>query len=589
MGINYYGKCTGVSGSKYDLWLNVTGNSQDVSANTSNLTIKLLLKRNDGYSSSAYNLTESANTVKLTVGDSVKVNKNISIDTRNKVTVTLAQWTGNVSHNGDGTLTLPLKGEFTMSNTNLSGGSVSCNFKCTTIPRASSFSLSESSVNPAGSLKATISYASKSFTHRLTWSLGKESASADIGAGVSEYTMTIPVGWANQVKTATKGTLKITLKTYSKGVQIGSSNKNISFVIPSTADYKPDFNILLQRVNNSVPDSYQKYVKGVSQVKVDLKDTSFKYGATLSGVTITVGDVSKRSAPSVFDLSKSGTVKITVALKDSRGFVTQKSHTITVSDYKKPSVKIKSIERCNADGTLNSQGKYLVIDYDLVYSSLGGKNTCSGVLKFKTSKASSYGSSITLTSSPFIFGGSISESSSYVVSVGVKDGIYTDYINFARSVSAADIPFNIRRGGKGAAFGKFSEKDNELSVAWNLGVDGNLKVLGELNYEDLSLETTENSKNLVYTARYFPALQMVWIGLRLETTQELSANVSHTMVQISGKVPSYFTPLQCLGHFSSNVQGVGGVKNSGEFIFRSDTTIATGTQIYISGTYIIKR
>lgn len=589
MGINYYGKCTGASGAKYDLWLKVSENSQNVNANTSNVTVKLLLKRNDGYSSSAYNLTESANSVKLTVGTSVRVSKNLSIDTRNNVTVTLAQWTGNISHNEDGALTLPVKGEFTIGSTNLTGGTVSCDFKCTTIPRASLFSLSDLSVNPGGTLKVTINSASKSFTHRLVWSVGNQSASADIGAGVSEYTINVPLEWAEQVTSSPRGILKITLKTYNKGVHIGSSNRNIPFIIPDSSDYKPDFNIILQRINNTVPEEFEEYVKGESQLKVDLQDKSFKYGATLGSVTITVGDVTKRSSPSVFDLTKSGTIKITVTLKDSRGFVTQKSQNINVNDYKSPSVNIKSIERCDEDGTLNNEGEYLIIDYSFVYSSLNDKNTCEGILTFKSSKTSSFDYPVALTSSPFIFGGNIDEGLSYDVAVFVKDKICEDYIEFTRSVPVADIPFNIRRGGKGAAFGKFSERENELEVAWDLNVYGNLKVSGELSYEDLVLETTENSQNLICTARYFPPLQMVWLGLRLETTKELSSNVSYTVAQISGKVPSFFTPLQTIVHFSSGAQGFSGVQNTGEIIFRSDKAIAAGTQIYISGSYIIKR
>ncbi len=588
MGINYYGKCTGVSGGKYDLWLNVSQNSQNVSSNTSNVTVKLLLKRNDGYSASAYNLTESANSVKLTVGGSVKVSKNISIDTRNNVTVTLAQWTGNVSHNADGSLNLDMVGEFSMSSTNLTGGEVTCSFKCTTIPRASSFSLSSVSVNPDSSVKATITYASGSFTHRLIWSVGNESASADIGAGVKEYTMSIPLDWASQVATASKGTLKITLKTYSKGVLIGSVNKNIPFVIPATAVYKPDFNISLQRINNSIPEDFDEYVKGISQLKVDLTDVTYKYGATLQSLTLTVGDVSKRNAPAVFDLTKSGTVKITVSLRDSRGFITQKTQNITVCDYKSPYVTIRSIERCDEDGTLNSQGKYLFIDYALSYSQVNNKNTCEAVLKFKNAKSSAYGDELSLTNSPFIFGdGNIEEGSSYMVSVGVKDRVCQKYIEFLRSVSVAAIPFNIRRGGKGAAFGKFSEKENELEVAWDLKVDGNLSVSGELNYENISYISHENAQNLTCNIRYYPALRMVSVAIRTEVSKDLGANTTHTLATVSTPKPLFFTPLGCVVHFSSGVQSLGGIQGTGEIIIRPSEAISKGTQIFISGNYII--
>lgn len=588
MGINYHGKCTGVSGGKYNLWLNVSENSQNVNANKSNVTIKLLLKRNDGYSASAYNLNESSNTARLTVGGSVKVNKNLAIDTRNGATVTLAQWTGDVSHNGDGTLSLSVSGDFTMGSNNLTGGAVNCSFKCTTIPRASAFAFSAAVVNPGGEIKATIYSASKSFTHKINFGVGDKSVSVDVGAGVSEYTMSIPKEWASQVTDSARGTLKITLKTYNNGVHIGSTNRNIPFIIPEISDYKPDFNIALQRLDNGVPEGIDQYVKGISRLKIDLTDVTFKCGASFGSVAITVGDITKRSVPSVFELTKSGEVKITVSFKDSRGFITEKTDNITVSDYKAPSVRIKSIERCDEDGALNSQGKYLVVDYSTVYSSLNGKNNCDLLLHFKDTKTTCFGDSLKPMASPFVFGGFIEEGSSYEVEMLVKDEICNDYIGFTRSVPVAAIPFNIRRGGKGAAFGKFAERENELSVAWDLNLLGNLKVSGVLNYEEPVVETTANGENLTCVARYFPPLRMVWLGLRVQATKELSANVSHTVAKIQGKTPAFFTPLQGLANYENGGQGTGGILNTGEVSFRSDVAIAKGTYIYISGIYITK-
>lgn len=588
MGINYYGKCNGTSGGKYNLWLSVSENSYSVSSNVSNVTVKLCLKRNDGYSASAYNLTEDANTVRLTVGGEVKVNKSLAIDTRNCVTVTLAQWRGNVSHNSDGTLNLSIGGQFTMSSTNLSGGSAQCTFKCTTIPRASGLTLSASGVIPGGTLKATVTAASDTFTHRLVWSLGGKSAFADLGAGVKEQSISIPADWAGQVTKAKTDSLKITLKTLSNGVVIGSVDKNITFTIPDNSSFKPDFTVALERIDNRVPPEFGVYVKGVSQVRVKITDIDLKYGATESSLVATVCGVSKQGISTVFDLSRSGEVTVGVKLTDSRGLVAEKTQSIRVYDYRSPTVEIQGVERCNADGTPNPRGTCLVASFKESYSDVNSLNRSHIILKYKGSGATAFGDPMD-ASSPFVFGDStIEEGSSYLVAVGIKDSICEDYITFEYPVSVADIPFNIRPGGRGAAFGRFATNDNELAVAWNMSVEGDLAVNGGLNYREVSCETTENARNLTCTARLFPALKMVWLGLRLQTTKELSANVSHTVAIASDAVPGIFTPLQAIADYPSGGQATGGILNTGEVIVRSDTAIASGKYIYLSGIYTIR-
>ena len=65
MAIKFYGSCSGNAGPKYNIWLEVTENSQSIENNSSNVTLKLKLKRNDGYAESAYNLNETENFTKI--------------------------------------------------------------------------------------------------------------------------------------------------------------------------------------------------------------------------------------------------------------------------------------------------------------------------------------------------------------------------------------------------------------------------------------------------------------------------------------------------------------------------------------------
>lgn len=94
--------CTGTYGSKYTLRLQCTQHKRNVAANTSNVTVTLTCYRPDGSSSGAYSLTASKNNAKLSVNGVQRVNRNLAIDMRNGKVVTLATWTGDIAHNGDG-------------------------------------------------------------------------------------------------------------------------------------------------------------------------------------------------------------------------------------------------------------------------------------------------------------------------------------------------------------------------------------------------------------------------------------------------------------------------------------------------------
>lgn len=588
MSINYYGSCTGSSASKYNLWVNVTQNSQDANNNQSNVTIKFYVKRNDGYTDSAYNLNETENSVKLTVNGNVLVSKNMEMDTRNCVSLLLASWTGNIAHGDDGKLSVPLKAEFIMKNKGLSSGTVSSTLTCTAIQRKSTLSFSSLTINPGGAVTATVTAANSAFTHSISWSVGNKSSSVSLTAGVLTSQITIPKDWLSVLTNANTATVSVTLVTRNGSVNIGSNTYSLTLVVPATDEYKPDFSIGLSRIDNGVPSGWGVFVQGKSSVTVSPSGMSFKYGASLDRLTITVGSVSIRSLPATFKLTESGDLTVTVAVRDTRGLLTVKTTQITVYPYSPPSVQIQSLTRCNSKGEEDAMGKYLNVKYVLNYSSVGSKNQGKISVKYKTSNDTSYSGETVLLSSPAIFGnGNVSVNNSVDVCFNVSDGITTSGVNIVRSVSSGKIPFNIKRGGNGAAFGKFSEKDDELSVGWNLTVDGNVHIGGAVNSESVSVVCSENATDLAGGVIYYPFINGCFVRIRVKAQKALSANTTHVLAHIPDKPPGIFTPLDSLANYSSGGLSTAGiVYKTGEVAFRSDTDIVQGTYIYISGFYI---
>lgn len=589
MAINFYGSCKGSSASKYDLWLSATQNSQNVENNTSNVTLKLYLKRNDGYSDSAYNLYENDNSAEITVAGVKKVKKSIKIDTRNNASCLLVAWTGDILHSADGSLSVSIGASFSMGNTSLTGGSVSGTLVCNTIPRKSTLSLSVTSVNPGSKVIATVTSLSSSFTHKIKWSLGNNSYTQNLEAGVLSAEFTIPVSWANSLTNSYKGNITASLVTLKGTSVVGTSSYSLSFIIPSTDEYKPSFEIGLTRIDNGVPADWNEYVQNVSGVTVEAKSLQFKYGASLAAVTISIGSAYIRGKlPATFNLTESGELTVTLAVRDSRGLLTVKTTKINVLPYSPPSVNIISLLRCNSSGEIDTYGTHLCVKYNLSYSSLNSKNQCGLKVSYKTQNDTQYSDMITLNESPAVFGdGKISINNSISVCFSVSDSISSKTIDVVRSVPGANIPFNIKKGGTGAAFGKFSQNDNELSLGWSLSVDGDVDFKGELKYENVECICSENTSEYVGTVRYYPCLNGCIVRIRIKTNKVLSAGTSHHVATVNGKTPGIFTPLSCIANLTDGGQSTAGVAfETGYISVRSDTEIPAGSLVYISGFFL---
>ena len=223
-------KTTCGSSNHYDFWADWKRNSVDISNNKSNITISLKLKRNDGVSSGAYNL-DTKPTVTLKVGGTSKTPTISHIDTRNGKTCTFATWTGNVTHDDDGSLDLKISASFTMTgSSSLSSGSLSGTASVDTIPRASEPTLSASSVVMGNTVTITTNRKSNSFTHDITYSFNGYTGTIANGVGAS-YTWSVP-DLVSKISGKESGTCTISCKTKNGSTVIGTKKVTLTLKIP---------------------------------------------------------------------------------------------------------------------------------------------------------------------------------------------------------------------------------------------------------------------------------------------------------------------------------------------------------------------
>ena len=523
------------SGSFYDQFregyrvqISWSVNSQNINNNTSNVTVKAQLVS----TGSAYTISSSATKNGSLTINGTKYSFTFTAGLTGSQVKTVYTKTVDVPHNSDGTKTLSMSTTLGI-NVTLSGkywgnvtatGSGSLN----TIPRTSTFTLSASSINLGSAVTVNISKASSSFAHKVYYKFGSINVNTNSGTATS-YSFTPSLNDASQIPNATSGTATVTVETYTDSnykTKIGSTSKALTVNVPSNV--KPTFSSITATVVADGADTSYGYVKGKSKCKLTINGATGSYGSTIKSYSIT-SDLysSSDSSFTTGTLTKAGNLTFTAKVTDSRGRTSDaKTVTINVIDYTNPNLTSFSVARCVSGGTLNDDGTFLKATAKFTYTKLSGKNTIANKIEFKATTATSWtnAGAITVSTSEdadvvtcsgnLLFGnGGIAVDQSFDVRITLTDkfGNVTKSVN----IPTAFVTMDIKRGGKGIAFGKASETDNLLDVSMNT------KIRGTLEVQDAITITPEYSGN--------PK-----IGYEHSTTDVYISNINNNWLRLKG-------------------------------------------------------
>ena len=331
--------------SVYTLWIEWKRNSKNDTNNTSNITVTLKAKRNDGYPNyGAYNLNAN-NTIKLSVGGAVKVNNTTAkIDLRTSTGTTLAAWTGDVAHKADGTLSLSLEGYFYFNSsaaTSLPKGgyTVSGTAALDTIPRKSSVSCTDANVG--SSAVVTINRASSGFTHTIAYVFGSVSGTIATKTGSTSIGWTLPTTFYGQMPTRTsRGT--ITCETFNGDTSLGTTTCTFTATAVDTVSVSGTVVDTNSKTIALTGDS-GKLIKYFSTAKATIT-ASTNNSATIKSKTINGAEV---SADKTF--ANCETASFVFAARDNRDY----SKSVTVSPSMVNYIKLTNnaaVSRLSATG-----------------------------------------------------------------------------------------------------------------------------------------------------------------------------------------------------------------------------------------------
>lgn len=427
------------------LSISTSQGTQSVANNTTQLTVNVNISWTygsyDHYGSSKY-VTINGKTYYFS---SVKINPNRTTSGSQ----TLYSTTVTIPHNADGTKTVSIYASVT---TATSSGTVTASrsVTLTTIPRATTPSLSASSVPLGSAVTISTPRASSAFTHTLTYKFG--SATGTIATGVAtSYAWTVPKTLANQIPSATSGACTITCRTYNGSSLVGSKTVNVTLTVPNTAKFKPSVGtVSVSEAVQAVKTAFgSRYVQSLSQLNISISATG-AYGSAIRSYSTSVDGVTYNSAAFTTNvINASGRVAITATVSDSRGRTASKTVNVSVVAYTPPAITGITYQQCNADGTANPTGTSTKITITGQVSRVSSQNSRTLTLKWKKSTGATYQtrtlstSAWSFTVSTIITGTTIDETYEFIA-------VLEDKINETESaVTTGIIAMSFLAGGKG--------------------------------------------------------------------------------------------------------------------------------------------
>lgn len=445
-------KAMSTTNDKIKYTITITQNSRNTAANTSSVTVSVRVYRtNTGYT------TYGTGTVYCTINGTQYTEAITSSDKITSSGIVLFSKTLNIAHNADGTKTLATSARITHDQ--FSSSSQSYSQTLTAIPRATTPTVSASSVNMGASITINMPRASSSFDHTLTYKFG--SATGTIGADLgTSKAWTVPLSLASQIPSGTSGTCTITCKTYNGSTLIGT--KTVSFTAKVPSSVVPTISsVAVADTNTNYAAQFGSLVQNKSKAKFTITAAG-AYGSTITAYkTVIESKTYTGASPTTAVLTGSGNVTATITVTDSRGRTASTTKTFALLAYTAPKITAFEAHRTDAEGGVNYEGSNASITAAFTIASASSKNTSAYKIEYKVQSASSWtlltsGTGYTYNKAT-ITGAVFDPNNAYDVRLTVTDyfGSVTKIVDLPTAFTLLD--FNA--SGRGVAFGKVSERE----------------------------------------------------------------------------------------------------------------------------------
>lgn len=341
------------SSSSGSLYLNVyvEQGSQSITDNTSTVNWRMTVSRTGAYYTHNH---QGDSTLSLNLDGSNVHYSSPTWETSGEE-YTLASGSSTISHNADGTKTLPISCTFNPNNGLHGTITVSASLSLTTIPRSSSVSVSAGVIG--SSVTININRQSSSFKHTVRYSWAGKSGTIATNVDTST-TWTIPLDFANDIPNSASGTGTVFVDTYSGSTKTGTQSTTFTASVP--ANVKPTFTgVSLSDLNgaaqNLIPKS-DTFIQVISNIKVGFNGAVGSYGSSITGYYAEIvgkNQSTSSNGGSLGIMNYHGTIKIRASVSDSRGrWSDTREVSVTVLEYFAPALSFSIARTGSTSSTL---------------------------------------------------------------------------------------------------------------------------------------------------------------------------------------------------------------------------------------------
>lgn len=343
-------KFSNSSGSLY-LNLYVDQGFQSITDNTSTVNWRMTVSRTGAYYTHNH---QGDSTLSLNL-DGQNVHYSYPTWETSGEEYTLASGSSTISHNADGTKTLPISCTFNPNNGLHGTITVSASLSLTTIPRSSSVSVSAGVIG--SSVTININRQSSSFKHTVRYAWAGKSGTIATNVDTST-TWTIPLDFANDIPNSASGTGTVYVDTYSGSTKTGTQSTTFTASVP--ANVKPTFTgISLSDLNgaaqNLIPNG-NTFIQVISNIKVAFNGAVGSYGSSITGYYAEIvgkNQSTSSNGGSLGIMNYHGTIKIRASVSDSRGrWSDAREVSVTVLEYFAPALSFSIARTGSTSSTL---------------------------------------------------------------------------------------------------------------------------------------------------------------------------------------------------------------------------------------------
>ena len=413
--------------------------------------------------------------------------RNVSVGGGGTAVVDCTDRHSEVTHNADGTwpagkagrwrFNVPLGGSHNTptvgwTNFNIDG-------EIPTIPRATTPTLSASSVACGSKLTINLPRHSSSFTHRISYRIGgKDKGTITTNAGTS-FAWTVP-NLGSYMPNSTGVWVVLRVETMSGGTVIGY--KDIGFTATAPSSWVPTATISsIAEATANLATQFGGYVQNKSTLRVK-SSGSGSNGSTISSYVVTIQGRNYNGADiTSAAISASGTVAVTLTVTDSRGRKASKTQNVSVLAYSPPQITVSNVARTT------DEAQTATCTYNFNIASVNSKNTKAFYIQYLSG---STWTDITRMSDVYTKSGSVTSGAIFGVDATTKVRfVAQDYFTSViveKEVGPTFTLMNFGANGKSLAIGRISSNDGTYQCALAQthahatsasGTDGYLKIL----------------------------------------------------------------------------------------------------------------